>query len=177
MDWINVADTAIKIGLGAVVAGTFGYVLAKRNAKTEAEKVYTDKRRELLSKVVDILNAFHKTYTNFRARYHDHILRRDAKQVDTKAELDELAKYELSFTYSFDQLIDAQGYILSIGEIELYDALGSYTKILIDALEKFEIGNLTIAESDITQINANVLKARENTFLKLSVAYKRIASP
>lgn len=31
--WIEIADTAVKIGLGAIITGTSAYILARHNHK------------------------------------------------------------------------------------------------------------------------------------------------
>ena len=173
MNWINIIDTAVKIGLGAAIAGVFGYILAKQNHMRDAEKAYTEKRREFLAEVVDNLNEFHKTFLKFRGRYQDHIIRRDAQKGDTPEQIDELRRCEDSFTHGFEQLTDAQGYVLAIGEVELYNAFISYTNTISDANDQLYVGNSSITENDIVQINTKVRKAREDTLLKVAVAFKK----
>tara|TARA_R110000744_G_scaffold54648_2_gene115923 strand:+ start:1298 stop:1771 length:474 start_codon:yes stop_codon:yes gene_type:complete len=57
--WVEVADTAIKIGLGAVVAGMSGYVALIKNQSHELEKEhrlrYFDLQEEKKTKYVEFL--------------------------------------------------------------------------------------------------------------------------
>ena len=49
--WIEVADTAIKIGLSGIIAAISGYVFAKRNQKHDFDKEYFHRRQDVVEKV------------------------------------------------------------------------------------------------------------------------------
>lgn len=58
MEWINIASDAVKIGMGALIAGMFGYLVALTNTSAETKKLHITKKQLQLDKVIEILNSF-----------------------------------------------------------------------------------------------------------------------
>src|SRR5882762_2114868 len=63
---LEITDTAIKIGLGALIAGIIGLIAAIQSQKHEHNKEFLRRKRDLLEKLtVD----FEKINTNFISMY------------------------------------------------------------------------------------------------------------
>lgn len=58
-EWIDVVDTAVKIGLGALISGTFTYLGLKFKASSENKKFMTENKAKMLEEVsADVHNYF-----------------------------------------------------------------------------------------------------------------------
>lgn len=60
MTWIEVVDSAIKIGLGALIAGFFADRAGRIARKHEVSKEYIKFKRELLMQISADCNVFHR---------------------------------------------------------------------------------------------------------------------
>ena len=58
MSPIEVLDTSVKIGLGALISGAAAYFLAKLNHNREIEKERLRRRRELFEEVAEQIEKF-----------------------------------------------------------------------------------------------------------------------
>ncbi|MAK72324.1 MAG: hypothetical protein CMF19_09830 [Idiomarinaceae bacterium] len=59
MEWIQVADSAVKIGLGAVIAGISTYATIKAKSNSDKEKIKLENRIALLQQASqDLENSF-----------------------------------------------------------------------------------------------------------------------
>jgi len=65
MTWVEVVDSAVKIGLGALVAGIFAFRVAKLNAQSEVQKLKFEKRSELLSGSAAQYEEFFQAFLKF----------------------------------------------------------------------------------------------------------------
>lgn len=50
--WLEIADTTVKIGLGALISGASAYFLARHNHSSSIEKEYISKHRAVLEQVL-----------------------------------------------------------------------------------------------------------------------------
>jgi hypothetical protein len=62
MTWIEVVDTAVKISMGALVAGGFGYLNARLSYQRDDQARYATRRRDHLDKILDLLTEVEHTY-------------------------------------------------------------------------------------------------------------------
>ena len=60
MTGIEVIDTAVKIGLGAVITGVASYFIAKSNQKHEVDREHLRRARDTLETVSEELEKVHK---------------------------------------------------------------------------------------------------------------------
>lgn len=67
---LNVVDSAVKIGLGALVAAVAGFATIKANHKREREKARQEWKRQKLEKLVEEIMAHHALVTTFCAKLH-----------------------------------------------------------------------------------------------------------
>ena len=66
--WISIADTAVKIGLGALISGIFGWLIAKHNSKSVVDKLMFERRSNTLSDVAHAYETFFQAYLKFSNR-------------------------------------------------------------------------------------------------------------
>jgi hypothetical protein len=66
-NWSDVADTAIKIGLGALLGGVFSIVLTWLSHRQSTSRDYFKRRRELIEGIVDDLDRFYRNMSLFRS--------------------------------------------------------------------------------------------------------------
>ena len=55
---LEIIDTAIKIGLGALISGIAAFLIARLNHNKEIEKIRANRRRELLEEIAEKVEKF-----------------------------------------------------------------------------------------------------------------------
>ncbi|MFW2235244.1 hypothetical protein ACN4FE_04370 [Aliarcobacter butzleri] len=66
-DWYNLADTALKIGLGALIAGGFTYITTKANHTHENKKNQYELKKQLILKTSQLSSKY---FSKVRHLYH-----------------------------------------------------------------------------------------------------------
>lgn len=68
MEYFELADTALKIGLGALIAGAFTLIASRTKHRQELELGRRNRREKLLEKVAE---EFEKTYQLLSSKYEN----------------------------------------------------------------------------------------------------------
>ncbi|RBO83965.1 hypothetical protein [Marinomonas aquiplantarum] len=171
--WINVADNAVKIGLGALLGGGFGLFVAWMNNKSQVKKDLHDRRRAILEGVLESVDSSANAASLFWANLANTVYKRDNNQQILENEKEELDKLQNNFFAAFTLLNSSGAKLLLLGE-EISEAKLSVLRTEFDAL--FRIGS--ISNSNCTKENLNnhkelISKARKDFYLELSKAYQR----
>jgi hypothetical protein len=64
MEWIEIADTATKIGLGAAISGISAYLIAGQTHKNDINKEAFKKRTGLIENVAQPIDPFAKALSD-----------------------------------------------------------------------------------------------------------------
>lgn len=68
MTWVDVIDSVVKIGLGAVIGGLFSVVALRMNYRNEREKERRARKIKMVEEAVDQTEKFFNTHANFISR-------------------------------------------------------------------------------------------------------------
>lgn len=149
--WVEVADTAIKIGLGAVVAGISGYLALIKGQSHEFEK-------ERRARYYDLQKEKKTKYVEFLAQ----------SQILVQTHIDKMASLEceayLSYLRSFNEIQILVGDELRMAAYDVSSSVTAFVvwnkenpdqevfkKLKSEALDK--IGHFQkLAQSDVTQL-------------------------
>jgi hypothetical protein len=113
---LDVLDTAVKVGLGALLSAGGAYLLAARTQRKEGERERTRRRRELLESVADDVVGFSSTFLAYWARSADAAAKRREGKAPTKEAMKRLIDSRNELFDAFGRLTSAQGRLLLLGE-------------------------------------------------------------
>lgn len=68
MTWVEVIDSVMKIGLGAVIGGVFSVVALRMNYRNEKEKELRARKIKMVEEAVEQAEKFFNTHSNFISR-------------------------------------------------------------------------------------------------------------
>jgi hypothetical protein len=173
MTRLEVIDTAVKIGLGAFVAASSGYLVARLGYRRDAQKVYIAAKRCHLDKVIALLNDFHKTYPPVRSAMAHHLRRMKNGEEDSGEQKAEFEARRATLAEAFLSFTDAEGYILAMGAPNVNDALTKYIDVIdtFRADARFDNSSFTLAELEKRQ--ALMREARTSLLLAIAEEYKK----
>lgn len=64
-EWIDVADTAVKIGLGAAITGVFTYLGVKASSRSEKQKYTLEHKVKLLEQASEDVETFFRSFDSY----------------------------------------------------------------------------------------------------------------
>lgn len=170
MTGIEVVDSAVKIGLGALIAGLSSYFTNQTTLQRAANAEYTKRRRDLLEKVITLLIDFDKTYRHQKALYDSFCS--STSDGEREARRNEFVALDEKLRIAFEKFADASGFLSIIGETEADRALDSYW----DAANKWYETELPVigggVDPTLENLKLTVLSSRDALMKQLAKAYK-----
>lgn len=173
MTWVEVVDTAVKISLGALLAGAFGYFTAKLSHESERRARHSERRRDHLEGVLALLNEVENKYVNQKWRLEAYRFHRDCgeneKAEEEKRHFDQVDNQLYEAVARF---MASSSVLLLLGETKADALLWVYRDAVNDWLENSVLDATEFPEDRKEAIVAKVRSAREELFRSLAKAYR-----
>ena len=130
-EWIDIADTALKIGLGALISGVSTYKVSSLNHKKEVEKALIEKKINILEEISESA----ETYFYFCTSLYNGVggMQRNAKNVGeqlTEPQRKKLADKHLRLEEALEHRNKAISKIKILSIPEAEKALMDHNKVL-----------------------------------------------
>ena len=165
---LDIVDTAVKIGLGALISGVATYKLTKLNHQHELQRIALGKRRELLEAIATQLVAYSGTERTLA--YNLTLAQKEQVSSDhlSKAIEEQLA--------ALGHIESARAHATLLGYPSLTDALATYWDLAKSlALHVLQHGKQTHREEWSARL-AELHKSRQEIDLELSRFYTALSS-
>jgi len=173
LTWIDIADTAVKIGLGALVAGGFGYLTMRLGHDREERARYAERRRVHLEKIFDLLVEVEHTYVMQKAyleAYRFHTERHDQEKAN--AESRKFSSLDTRLYADLAKFTRASSVLLILGEKSCEAKLEQYRGAM-DAWYSHSVLELdTFPEQKFNELRSAIINSRAAAFEQSAVAYR-----
>jgi hypothetical protein len=167
-DIFDIIDTAVKIGLGASIAGVTTYVLSERNNKFEKAKINNDQRRKILQTIAeDFEHANHGT-NKIAEIITIYMVKKDGQLKDIYNELGNCIRESITDI----EKVKANSNLLSLNNI--FEYTEEYFKVLNQlnsALSQAASGKTEITVSYINELLHNIREIRSTFYPEISAAF------
>jgi hypothetical protein len=160
---LEIVDTAVKIGLGAIISGFFGFLLARISYKNDLGKEFAKRRRDSLEKVSSEFIATHNrvrdslelinTYSGYLG---------DDKEKEAARD-----KAEQNIHSAPAELADIESMLWLLGEANAAKVLEKY---IVTLYGRGEVGEST---HSVYEKVGDLEKGKHEFFDALSAAYRR----
>jgi hypothetical protein len=171
--WVDVADNAVKIGLGALLGGGFGLLLASLNNKSQVKKALYERRREILESIVDAVDSTCNAAAVHWATLANAVFKRDTNQRIADADMSELTELERKFFASYTTLNGSAAKLMLLEEA----ACESKVVALRAALDEFfgiaHVENEKCTKEALESHKSAISAARRDLYSEIGKAYKR----
>ena len=175
-DWYDLADTIVKIGLGAFIAGGFTYLTNKSNHKHEFSKEKFNRKITMLSEATGLAEQYFKSTFILMDRWYG-LASKDIKRINELPELS-LDKYlEIDKSY-IDNTRNVQ-YALAqfniLGLKELAEIIMVHDKDIVKLRNAINSSNEDIpSKEEIKELISNVSKIREPYYEKVKEYFENL---
>lgn len=171
MTWLEVTDTAIKLGLGALIAGGFAFLTNRTTLERDSRQRYATRRRDLLEKVLQMVVEHDKTYRQQKAIF-DYLV-----QVRNQPEV--YQKYKMQFDTLREALrvkaevfAEMSGILLMLGEPNAEGALEGYRELTVQWYKRSLPGISEAEASALEPLRIEIVRKRGEFMAKLATIYQ-----
>lgn len=173
MTWIDVVDSAVKIGLGALIAGAFSFTTTRLTYDRDARAERTRRRRDLLEKVLNMMNHFDKVYRLEKALF-DTLLDLSRTPKDREEDKKQFEQLDEDLRVAFEKFADSSGILLILGETSAEAALNEYREVANEWYERALPEPDSLSAASLDQLKADITAKRSALMAKLAAAYKTL---
>lgn len=172
MTWIEVVDSAVKIGLGALIAGIITFLLSSTQHRNELKKVKVEREFEMLKEVaekVEIFNSITLNYWAFATDWRRKLVS-DSSLTKSNGFLDSQNK----LFDSFSELTKAESLLLLFGYEKAQITLREYGETVIAFKKRVSSIDISFNEDDAASYRESMISKRSELFSLLNDIYKTI---
>lgn len=169
---IDVLDTTVKIGLGALISAAATYLHSKHRDKAESAKEYERRHRSLLEQVAEQAELLNHVYLKYWALVIEWVrYERNGKEWPKERRL-ELDENKAELFASFGSLTSAESKLLLIGENEAYSKLRQLGEAVVQFRRTCYVDKKSLTEEEIEKKKMEIKKLREELYEILSNTYQ-----
>ncbi len=173
MSYLEILDTAIKIGLGTLISGVTTWKVTRLQHKNEDEKERNRRRIDNLEKVASQTQMFCHDAMIYWSRIVDYTRKQETSQALSESQLRDLKEARTKLYSSYENLTSAESTLYLLGLKDSQERL----RILGDAVSQFYaevfIGEHGKSLEVVKRWRADILANRELFFNNLHKAYTK----
>lgn len=169
--FLQITDTSLKIGLGALIAAVTAWVVLRRAAPQQANSLRDHRRLQILEEVSTQVG----TVTHVFAKYSSLVV--ESIQFGERwpqARRLELESVNTELVDEFKKLAEAESKLLMLGEKTLERSLRLYGAKIAVYRKQVYVGRKDISLEQITALKNSVNQVREQFYDMLSRKYDRL---
>ena len=170
MTWLEVVDSAVKIGLGAIVAGISALVLAKAQHRNTLDKARIDREFQLLKEVAEQVERFTHSalkYWALAADWHRALrTNADAKRSE------QLRQAQSELFDRFNDVTAAEASLLLMGQEAAQCELRTYGEFVVSFRKSVTNASEPMSDEVINDYRTYFLRARATFFSALHAIYR-----
>ncbi|WP_312704138.1 hypothetical protein [Stenotrophomonas lactitubi] len=176
MTLLEVLDSAVKIGLGALIAGVSALLLSRSQHRRELDRARIDREFQLLKDVAEQTERFTQASLRHWALSTDAHRARRLKKPMTERKVLNLAESNDTLFNIFHELTSSEAKLLLLGNRDAQQALRVYGEMVIAFRRSAMSDSETMSDAEIDTWRANILKTRERLLDELHRCYRQLGS-
>ena len=172
MTWIEVVDSAVKIGLGALIAGVIAFLLSSTQHRNELKKAKVEREFEMLKEVAEKVESFNHTalrYWAFATDWRRQLILNTSLQPSNS-----LLNAQSELFDSFSELTKAESLLLLFGYDNAQVKLREYGEAVKLFKKRVASVDIPFNENDIANYRESMTDKRSELFSLLNEIYKTI---
>lgn len=171
---LEIIDTAVKVGLGALISGIATYFVSMAQQKGTTEQERRKRLAEILQEIAEQIENVNHVYLKYCALTTEALrCQRDGViWVESRKNEREQVKGELFNV--FKELTNAEAKAMLINETNISELIREYGEKVTEFRRLVVLNDNPITDDEIEKLKTDILNIRKSIFKTLSDAYKRI---
>lgn len=170
---LDIVDTAVKIGLGALISGLATYGVTKLNHDKDIEKSKSKRQRELLEEIASQTEEFSNIVLKYWAYMVEHV-----RYVEREIEVSEDLKSRIEnaareLFEKFSKLSSAEGKLILLGANKAQELIREYGDYVKEFRRKVWQGNFNLTETELESYRSEILSKRKALYQELRSSYEK----
>ena len=172
MTWLEIIDSAVKIGLGALIAGASAWALARGQYSHDLRKSKVAREFELLKDIAEKVERFTHSALKYWAISADWHRARRTNPNAIKS--DTLLSAQKELFSRFNELTSAEAFLLLLGQKSAQAQLRAYGEHVMVYRRSVSRSAAPMSDGQIEDYRMYILKARESFFEHLNEMYGKL---
>lgn len=173
MTMIEVLDTAIKIGLGALIAALASIISIKLSHKNEIDKLNYIRRQELLESIARNIELFSNSFRKFSNKARHIVDKNPGQEGITDTDFNKLSDISSDVLSQTDNVGSAQSLLLLLGEPDTEKLLVDYLGTTESFMKLFNSQSNVPNKANVVRQHNIIVGEKEKLFLALNEAYEK----
>lgn len=167
---IQLGETSLKMGFGALIAVFSGWFMLRRSANLSSAP-RENRRLQILEEVSSQVGAVTHVFAKYSTLVVESIQLGDQWHINRKMELDAV---NIELAAEFKKLTDAEAKLLMIGEKNLERSLRMYAARVAQFRKNVYVGRTDLTNEQINALKQSIFQVREQFYDFLSRKYDRL---
>ena len=172
-DILEIVDTAVKIGLGALISGMATYWVTRLNHNKAIEKDRSERRRQMIEDVAENIERLFALLFSFRAGIHDWINAREHGSNLSEERYENVLSEQTQLPKAYKEITSSEATLLLIGEKKAQKLIREFGHAVSEKRKMFRLGNSTLTIEDAEDFRSMLLEHREIIFNELSSIFSK----
>ena len=172
-DWPSVVDSAVKIGLGALIGGGFAIWTIRLNQRHDHLKAQRERRATVLQEAQLEVSRFAGLVSSFWANVRNAVYIRDEGETVTRSMRSELRAQEQEVFEAFAELSSTRGKVLLLGEKSAVEAMSQLHETCAAFFKIAHIDNVNCTGAALDEAKEKIVSHRTVFYDRMAEAYGR----
>ncbi len=169
---LDIIDTAVKIGLGALISGIFSYLVAKHSYNKEIKRVYLEQRFKIIREIIKNFDTYLKVFSDYYALVDGAIkLYPDITKFTELNEFNEIKEFDERFLQSSNSIYMAISGLRVIGAVDTAKTLEEIIILENNWRKKIMIDQLVPTNKEMKYWNLLLNKLKEDFYNDIHCSY------
>jgi len=171
--YLDVIDTAVKVGLGALISGISAAWMTKSKTRADMRRERLLRHQGLLEKCAEQIEGFSHVFLRYWALIVECVRLREKGSALSDEKSEELLKAKSELFNSFSELTSAESKLLLLGHTDAQQFLRELGDLAKHIRRHAWEGSKSLTEAEMEEFRAQLLTAREKLFNALSTIYRK----
>lgn len=172
---LHVVDTAVKIGLGAAIAGISAYFVARHNHSSELSKLRYLRRLDAIEGIASVTNKHFSVldiFLGYISRAIDEMI--PGQKEFSPQNILNINKYDDEFMKQLSSLNEAADRLLLLGETRAHEEYKKYNNRVGEFRNKLILKGYIPTTDDFDKLSKDLDELRTNINKELCIIYLKI---
>ena len=170
---LEILDTAVKVGIGALISGVSTYLVTRLQQKGEIEQERRTRQAQLLQGIAEQVEDINHVYLKYWALITDAIRRQKSGQSLSEEKQKEHDETKRELFHIFKELTNAEAKLMLIGEEKASHLVRDYGNQVALFKKTVVIDENPLPDDEIEQWKEKIFEYRKKLFAELSTIYKK----
>lgn len=169
---IGVIDTAVKIGLGALISGVATHWVSKAKNTAEERNAFQLRYRNILEEVAQSVEVTNHVYLKYWALVVEWFRYSKGGHDWPDSRREELDKTKKELFHEFKEITTAESKLLLLSETQSAALLRTYAESVVEFRRAFYVDSMSMTEELMEEKKSEIRIHRESLFKLISEKYK-----